>query len=249
MPSMITLRTERLLLRPWRESDRVPFAEMNADPKVMEYFPTVNTREESYAAVDRIVARMERDGFGLWAVEVPGVAEFIGFIGLNAADAVLGRPILEIGWRLLTQHWGRGYATEGARASLDHAFDGLGRDEVVSFTTSANGRSRRVMEKLGMTRRPEDDFDHPGVPAACPDADTSFTGSRERSGGPALRASWRVANANARCWRPPCGCGRRAWPRRALCQRRAGGCRRPYRPLERTPHRRRTSGRVAADLG
>lgn len=166
MPSVITLRTERLLLRPWRESDREPFAEMNADANVMEYFPSVNTREESDAAVDRIVARMEEQGFGLWAVEVPGVADFIGFIGLNPADRVLGRPVLEVGWRLLAQHWGRGYATEGARASLAYAFDDLKRDEVVSFTTIANARSRHVMEKLGMTRRPEEDFDHPGVPVA-----------------------------------------------------------------------------------
>lgn len=168
MTRLTTLRTERLLLRPWRESDRAPFAAMNADPNVMEHFPALSALDESNAAVDRIVARMGQQGFGLWAVEVPGVAEFVGFIGLNPADAVLGRPVLEIGWRLAADHWGRGYATEGARASLAHAFDGLGRDEVVSFTTTANGRSRRVMEKIGMTRRPEDDFDHPGVPETWP---------------------------------------------------------------------------------
>jgi RimJ/RimL family protein N-acetyltransferase len=132
----------------------------------MEHFPRTSTREETDAWVDRIVARMERQGFGLWAVEVPGVADFIGFIGLNPADAVLGRPLLEIGWRLAAAHWGHGYATEGARASLAHAFDVLGKDEVVSFTTTANQRSRHVMEKLGLVRRPEDDFDHPGVPAS-----------------------------------------------------------------------------------
>lgn len=168
MTAVVTLRTERLLLRPWRDSDRAPFAAMNADPKVMEHFPAVSTREESDAAVDRIVARMDQQGFGLWAVEVPGVAEFVGFIGLNPADAVLGYPAVEIGWRLAAQHWGRGYATEGARASLAYAFDGLSLDEVVSFTTTANERSRHVMEKLGMLRRPEDDFDHPGVPIAWP---------------------------------------------------------------------------------
>ena len=168
MTAVITLRTDRLLLRPWRESDRVPFADMNADPRVMEYFPSVTARKDSDAAVDRIVARMEQHGFGLWAVEVPGVAEFIGFIGLGPADTVLGRPAVEIGWRLAAEHWGHGYATEGARASLAHAFDGLGLDEVVSFTTTANERSRHVMAKLGMVRRPEDDFDHPGVPASWP---------------------------------------------------------------------------------
>jgi RimJ/RimL family protein N-acetyltransferase len=159
-----TLRTARLLLRPWRTSDRAPFAAINADSKVMEHFPRTSTREESDAFVDRITARVEQQGFGLWAVEVPGVADFIGFIGLNPADAVLGRPVIEIGWRLAAEHWGRGYATEGARASLAHAFDVLGRDEVVSFTTTANRRSRHVMEKLGLARRSEDDFDHPGVP-------------------------------------------------------------------------------------
>ena len=166
MTSVVTLRTERLLLRPWRDSDRAPFAAMNADPKVMEHFPAVSTREESDAAVDRIVARMEQQGFGLWAVELPGLAAFVGFIGLNRADAILGYPAVEIGWRLAAQHWGRGYATEGARASLAHAFDSLDLDEVVSFATTANDRSRHVMEKIGMTRRPEDDFDHPNVPTA-----------------------------------------------------------------------------------
>jgi RimJ/RimL family protein N-acetyltransferase len=164
MTAIAKLRTERLLLRPWRDSDRAPFAAINTDPKVMEHFPRTTTREESDAFADRIVARMERQGFGLWAVEVPGVANFIGFIGLNPADAVLGRPVLEIGWRLAAEHWSRGYATEGARASLAHAFDVLGKDEVVSFTTTANQRSRHVMEKLGLVHRPEDDFDHPGVP-------------------------------------------------------------------------------------
>ena len=164
MTAPVTLRTERLLLRPWRDSDRAPFAALNSDPKVMEYFPRVSTREESNAFAEAIVARMNAQGFGLWAVEVPGTADFIGFIGLNAADAVLGRPVLEIGWRLAADHWGRGYSTEGARASLAHAFDVLGREEIVSFTTTRNQRSRHVMEKLGMIRRPEDDFDHPRVP-------------------------------------------------------------------------------------
>jgi RimJ/RimL family protein N-acetyltransferase len=162
----LTLRTERLFLRRWRESDRDPFAAMNADPKVMEWFPKVNTRGESDAFLDRIVARMDAQGFGLWAVELPDVAPFIGFIGLNPADAVLGRPVLEVGWRLAAEHWGHGYATEGGQASVAHAFDALGEDEVVSFTTAGNWRSRKVMEKLGMVRRPEDDFDHPGVPSS-----------------------------------------------------------------------------------
>ena len=134
MTTIVTLRTERLVLRPWRESDRGPFAAINADPRVMEHFPRVKTREESDAGFDGIVARMERQGYGLWAAE----------------------------------HWGRGYATEGGRASLAHAFEALGQAEVVSFAPAGNERSRRVMEKLGMRRRPEDDFDHPGVPATWP---------------------------------------------------------------------------------
>jgi RimJ/RimL family protein N-acetyltransferase len=166
MTAIVTLRTERLVLRPWRDSDREPFAALNDDPKVMEWFPKASTRQESDAFVDRIVARMDSQGFGLWAVELPDVAPFIGFIGLNPADAVLGRPVLEVGWRLAAEHWGHGYATEGGRASLAHAFDVLRVDEVVSFTTTGNSRSRKVMEKLGMVRRPEDDFDHPGVPAS-----------------------------------------------------------------------------------
>ncbi len=164
MTPITTLRTERLVLRPWRDSDRAPFAAINADPKAMEYFPKTSTREESDIWVDRIVARMEQQGFGLWAVEAVGVADFIGFIGLNPAEAVLGRPVLEVGWRLAVPHWGHGYATEGGRASLAHAFDVLGRDEVVSFATAGNQRSRHVMEKLGLVRRAQDDFDHPGVP-------------------------------------------------------------------------------------
>jgi 3-dehydroquinate dehydratase/shikimate dehydrogenase len=155
MTDIVTLRTERLVLRPWRDSDRARFAAMNADPLVMEHFPATNTRAESDAGFDRIVAKMTAQGFGLWAVEIPNVAPFIGFVGLNPADALLGRPVLEIGWRLAADHWGHGYA-----------FDVLGKDEVVSFTTSANKPSRHVMEKLGLVRRPEEDFDHPGVPVS-----------------------------------------------------------------------------------
>jgi RimJ/RimL family protein N-acetyltransferase len=168
MAQPATLRTARLVLRPWRESDRAPFAAMNADPRVMEHFPAVNTRAESDAGFDRIVAKMSEQGFGLWAVEVPGVAEFIGFVGLNPADALLGRPVLEIGWRLVAEQWGHGYATEGARISLAHAFEVLDQGEIVSFTTTANRRSRHVMEKLGLVRRPDEDFDHPRVPVTWP---------------------------------------------------------------------------------
>jgi RimJ/RimL family protein N-acetyltransferase len=156
------LRTERLRLRRWVPADREPFAALNADPAVMEFFPSTLTREESDAIAVRIEVLFERQGFGLWAVEIPGVAPFAGFIGLAVPRFEAHfTPCVEIGWRLATAHWGRGYATEGARASLAFAFDTLHLPEVVAFTVTTNERSRRVMERLGMTRHPADDFDHP----------------------------------------------------------------------------------------
>jgi len=159
------LSTERLLLRRWRDRDREQFAALNADPVVMEHYPSLLTRAESDAAVDRIEASFDRRGFGNWAVEVPGVADFVGYIGLSvpAYDAPF-MPAVEIGWRLDRRHWGRGYATEGARAALEFGFSEIGRHEIVSFTVLANVRSWRVMERLGMTRDPSDDFEHPLLP-------------------------------------------------------------------------------------
>jgi ribosomal-protein-alanine N-acetyltransferase len=163
------LRTSRLLLRRWRPTDRAPFAELNADPVVMEHFPHVLTRAESDAFVDRIEAGLEERGYGLWAVEVPGVAAFIGFVGLNPAifEAHF-TPALEVGWRIDQPYWGAGYATEGGRAALAFAFEELGEQEVVSFTSVGHTRSRAVMERLGMTRDPADDFEHPNVPEGHP---------------------------------------------------------------------------------
>jgi ribosomal-protein-alanine N-acetyltransferase len=152
------LRTERLVLRPWREDDREPFAALNADPVVMEHFPATMTREASDAFVDFNMATIAERGWGLWAVEANG--EFIGFVGLNEPRFRSG---VEIGWRLRRTAWGHGYATEAALAVLDYAFDELGLDEVISFTTVENRRSRRVMERIGMTHDPADDFDHPNV--------------------------------------------------------------------------------------
>ena len=129
------LRTERLLLRRWRHEDREPFAALNADPHVMEHFPSVLTRAESDAMVDRIEARFEETGFGLWAVEVPGVAPFIGFIGLAPVpDELPFAPAMEVGWRLAHRHWGQGYATEGARAALRCGTETFGINEFVSMT-------------------------------------------------------------------------------------------------------------------
>lgn len=156
------LRTERLLLRQWRPEDRVPFAALNADPRVREFFPGVLSREKS----DELAAKLERElierGFTLWAVEVPKVAPFIGFIGLSVPSFTAHfTPCVEIGWRLAHGYWGHGYATEGARASVSFAFEQLKLPALVSFTVPENIRSRKVMEKLGFTHDPADDFDHP----------------------------------------------------------------------------------------
>ena len=159
------LRTERLWLRPWRPSDREPFARLNANRRVMEYFPAPLSRGESHLLADQIQSHIDQHGWGLWAVEIPGVASFGGFIGLAVPhfDAPF-MPCTEIGWRLEPGCWGHGYATEGARAILAFGFQTLGLDEIVSFTTEANHRSRRVMERIGMTRDPADDFEHPSLP-------------------------------------------------------------------------------------
>jgi RimJ/RimL family protein N-acetyltransferase len=165
----VGLNTERLLLRRWREADREPFARMNADSRVMEYFPAPLTRAESDALVDRIEAHFAEHGWGVWAAEIRATCEFIGFIGLNVPTFQAHfTPCVEIGWRLAAERWGKGLATEGARAALDYAFTELHLPEVVSFTSVANLRSRRVMEKLGMTHDPADDFDHPGLPEGHP---------------------------------------------------------------------------------
>jgi RimJ/RimL family protein N-acetyltransferase len=159
------LGTERLRLRRWRPSDRDPFAALNADPRVMEHFPSLVSREESDALAGRIESHFDQHGFGLWAVEVVGVEAFVGFIGLCIPRFVAPfTPCVEIGWRLAAQYWGQGLATEGARAALAFGFETLGLKEIVSFTATVNLRSRRVMEKLGMTHNPADDFDHPVLP-------------------------------------------------------------------------------------
>ncbi len=163
------LRTERLFLRRWRPDDRPPFARLNADPRVVEFLPGPLSRAESDERVDRIEAHFERHGFGLWAVEVSGVTPFAGFIGLSVPTFEAPfMPCIEVGWRLDAEHWDRGYATEGARAALAFGFRWLRAEEIVSYTVPGNVRSRRVMEKLGMTHSPADDFDHPLLPDGHP---------------------------------------------------------------------------------
>lgn len=159
---MKTIRTKRLLLRPWNEEDFESFAQMNEDPRVMECFPSVLTKAESDETAQRFKAEIEERGWGLWAVSVIGGADFIGFIGLNPVrfDAPF-TPAVEVGWRLAHEYWNQGYATEGALAALYFAFESLHFDEIVSFTVVRNFRSRHVMEKIGMHHDPKDDFDHP----------------------------------------------------------------------------------------
>ncbi|MGE5192791.1 MAG: GNAT family N-acetyltransferase [Deltaproteobacteria bacterium] len=157
------------MLRPWRDADLAPFAALNADLRVMEFFPAVRTRAETVEQVARIREHFDRHGFGNWAVEAPGVAPFIGFVGLGIPRFEASfTPCVEIGWRLAFEQWGRGYATEAARAALEFGFDKLGLDEIVSFTVPTNHRSRRVMERLGMTHSSSEDFDHPLVPEGHP---------------------------------------------------------------------------------
>lgn len=162
---MIIAETDRLILRHWQDSDRAPFARMNADTAVMEFMPTVLTREQSDAFADRIEAHFQQHGFGLCAVELRSDRAFLGFIGfLVPAFEAHFTPCVEIGWRLLPEYWGRGLATEGARRMIVYASEELSLETLVSFTVPANARSRRVMEKLGMTHDPADDFDHPRIP-------------------------------------------------------------------------------------
>jgi RimJ/RimL family protein N-acetyltransferase len=163
------IRTDRLVLRRWRPSDREPFARMNADPEVMRHMLRPLTREESDAFVDRIERHFDERGYGLWAVGVPDKAPFIGYVGLLRHDFEADfTPAVEVGWRLDRPFWGKGYATEAARAAIKDGFERIGLDEIVSFTVPANVRSVKVMERVGMTRDLNGDFEHPNVPLGSP---------------------------------------------------------------------------------
>jgi len=169
----LTIRADRLTLRQWADDDLAPLVAMGADPVVMEHFPSVLSPDESTAFMDRVRAAWDQDGFGLWAVELTdlaptGPAPFVGYTGLARCDW-LAHGAVEVGWRLAREHWGHGYAPEAATYALAVAFLDLELDEVVSFTVPANSRSQRVMEKIGMVRDPQRDFDHPRVdPVAHP---------------------------------------------------------------------------------
>lgn len=165
----LELRTDRLILRRWRPGDREPFARMNADPEVMRFLNRPLRREESDAFVERIEKQFAEHGFGLWAVEVPDEAPFIGYVGLMIHTfEALFMPAVEVGWRLDRPYWRNGYATEAARAAIADGFERVGLKEIVSFTSPLNVRSVAVMERLGMTRDPSGDFDHPRVPPDNP---------------------------------------------------------------------------------
>lgn len=160
--------TPRLLLRGWRPEDREPFAALNADPEVVEFLPGPLDRDASDALVDRIEAEWADRGYGLWAVDADGLG-FVGFVGLSRADFdARFTPAVEVGWRLARGAWGNGYATEAGQAALACGFEEHGLDEIVSFTTVGNRRSRAVMERLGLTRDPADDFEHPQVVPESP---------------------------------------------------------------------------------
>lgn len=167
MPPGVELESPRLWPRRWHPEDLEPFAALNADPEVMEHFPSTLSREETAAAVGRIEKHFESRGFGPWAIELPHQAPFIGYVGLAVpAFEAFFMPCVEILWRLARPWWGQGLATEGARAVLEYGFEGLGLPEIVSFTVPGNVRSRRVMEKLGM--RYAGDFEHPHIEPGHP---------------------------------------------------------------------------------
>ncbi len=162
-----TIKTERLLLRRWQPRDRAPFAALNGDPETMRFFPATLDREQSDALVTVIEERFDRQGYGLWALEVTATGEFIGFTGLNPMpDGVPGAGGMEIGWRLDRHAWHHGYATEAARAALRVAFDGAGLPEVWSMTAILNEPSQAVMRRIGLTEVAR--FEHPRVPQDSP---------------------------------------------------------------------------------
>jgi len=165
---MPELRTDRLLLRDWTEADLAPFATLNADPVAMEHFPSTLDRAQSDAMVEMLRNRWRAHGLSWWAVEERASGEFLGAVGLLQVTVVAPfndpeAPSVEVGWRLLPSSWGRGYATEAAAAAIEWGIGERGLGEIVSFTVPANQRSRRVMEKLGMTHDPAGDFDHPSL--------------------------------------------------------------------------------------
>jgi RimJ/RimL family protein N-acetyltransferase len=163
------LVTSRLKLRQWRDADLAPFAALNADPEVMRYFPATLTQAQSDELAGYVYDMIDRQGWGLWAVEVTEGPAFVGFVGLNRVtfDAHF-TPAVEVGWRLARPFWGNGYATEAGAAALTFGFEQLDLPEIVSFTSPRNEPSVRVMRRLGMRHDAAGDFDHPRVAEGSP---------------------------------------------------------------------------------
>jgi ribosomal-protein-alanine N-acetyltransferase len=169
MAEVPTIETARLRLRPWRAGDAEAYAEMRADPRVGEFLGGPKPREESIAMVARLTALLDERGYGWWVAEVTATGAFAGTIILQEIPFEAHfTPALEVGWHLVYDHWKHGYASEGGRALIDHAFGALGRDRVVAITAATNVRSQRVMERIGMVRDPNGDFEHPNVPPGSP---------------------------------------------------------------------------------
>ncbi|TWC64537.1 GNAT family N-acetyltransferase [Herbaspirillum sp. SJZ099] len=169
LPDPALLRGARVRLRPWRAGDRAPFAAINADPLVMKHFPAPLARDDSDALADHIQAHFDRYGFGPWVVEIPGISEFAGVVGLlNVSFEAHFTPAVEIAWRLAPSMWGQGYATEAAACALRYGFHALALPEIVAFTVPANLNSLAVMRRLGMHCDMREDFPHPRLPAQHP---------------------------------------------------------------------------------
>lgn len=163
-PATVELRTPRTLLRDWRDSDLDPWIEMNADPEVRRHFPKVNTREDSLGEAVRIRANLARQGWGMWALEIPGVDPFAGFVGLNVPTfAAPWQPAVEVGWRLARTAWQQGFATEAAAVALQFAFEKLALQQVIAISIATNIPSHKVMARLGMSRDATADFVHPSL--------------------------------------------------------------------------------------
>lgn len=164
MTEIVELETKRLFLRKWKQSDLKKFAELNLDPEVMEYLPTISSEEESNQLADKIISRLSENSWGFWAIETKDDHSFIGFVGLNEPKYELPvKPCVEIGWRLARKYWGNGYATEAGKASLAFAFNNLDVNEIYSFISIANKRSQAVMERLQLVNI-HSNFDHPSIP-------------------------------------------------------------------------------------
>lgn len=170
---MTPLRTERLILRNWQEGDRELFHLINSNDHVMEFFPMRRTRAEADELMDRLAGGIEKNGFGFAAMEIADTGEVAGFCGLHIVSnvPVITDGTIEIGWRMAPRFWGKGYVTEAARRWRDHGFDDLKLDRIVSFAVTNNHRSTAVMQRIGMTARPDLDFDHPSVPDTHPELD------------------------------------------------------------------------------